>query len=107
MPAKKKKSIPTMSHKKRGRKPGQKTKWNDSMTQTAVNIIFDTGRMENVPKALGVAKTTFYRWMETKRELKDALARARETRMRIQEQECHVELKADHSIIETRHSFLG
>ena len=80
MPADKKTLSPVKSGKKRGRKPGRITKWNDSMIQTAVNIIFDTGRMENVPKALGVGSTTFYRWMEEKPELKDSLARAYETR---------------------------
>ena len=30
-----------------------------------------------MPKALGVAKATFYDWMREKRELKDAPARAR------------------------------
>ena len=77
MPTQKKKQPPNKSPKKKGRKPGRVTKWNDSMVQTAVNIIFDTGKMENVPKALGVATGTFYRWMETKGELREALARAR------------------------------
>lgn len=83
MPAQKKKPTPIKSPKKRGRKLGQLTKWRDSMIQTAVNIIFDKGRMENVPKALGVGSTTFYRWMEAKPELREALARVRESRMKI------------------------
>ena len=74
IPAQKKKKLPKSSPKKKALKQGRTAKWNDSMIQTAVNIIFDTGKMENVPKALGVSKATFYRWMETKGELREAPA---------------------------------
>lgn len=64
------------------------------MLQTAVNIVFDTGRMENVPKALGIGKTAFYRWMKENEELRNAVARAREDHKKLKERAFRSEISA-------------
>lgn len=55
------------------------------MIEIVENIVFDTGSVENARKALGVAKSTFYRWIEEKTELSDALARARSNHLKLSE----------------------
>ena len=76
---------PTKSQKPAKSKRGRKTKWDPVMIEIVENIVFDTGSIENARKALGVSKSTFYRWIEEKTELSDALARARSNHLKLSE----------------------
>lgn len=47
------------------------------MLQTIENIVFDTGQLKQVPKAIGVAESTLYGWLSKRPELMEAVTRAR------------------------------
>jgi len=85
MPKPKKQLNPKESGKPAKAKRGRITKWDPSMIQVIENIVFDTGVLDGAQKALGVARSTLYRWIDEKPELSDALARARENHRKLSE----------------------
>ena len=76
MPKPPKALSPKMSQKAARSKQGRKTKWDPAMVEVVENIVSDTGVLGEAHKVIGVAKATLYRWIEEKKDLSDALARA-------------------------------
>lgn len=82
------------SHNPVKNKGGRKTKYSADMCQTAEKIMFETGRYEDIYKALDVSPATFYRWLQEKKELHDAVTRASKERLKYTERKFSDELQA-------------
>lgn len=82
MPKKKPTKSPDKQLEAPKKKRGRKKKYISEMALVAENVLLRTGQMDAVYRELGVGKGTLYRWIEEKPELREALARARESRQR-------------------------
>ena len=68
--------------------------WDPAFIQTIESIVFNTGMVEGAIPALGVSRTTFYRWLREKSDLKHAVTRAREAHIKFRDIAIQGELMA-------------
>ena len=72
------------------RKPS--VRWDPAFIQTIENIVFDTGMVEGAISALGVSRTTLFRWLREKSDLKHSVTRARESYVKFRDRAIQGEL---------------
>lgn len=73
---------------------GRKTKYVPAMRATAAEVMLETGRHEDVYKAIGITAATYYRWLKAKPEFAEAIEQAREERVKFSKRKFSEELKS-------------
>ena len=68
-------------------KAGRTSGYSPNALEVAERVVLESGSIKNAYEALGISKATFYRWMDEKKEFREAIDKARYNRQRLKERE--------------------